>query len=629
MLADGTLQYYKASDDEDDSFVFNSAGSPSDTGSMSPHQLDGPESSGILTIRSKGGIPSPPDISPLVQKLSQKTQSTFGQSIPPITTKSFVPTPSSSLVSNGSSLAKNGQSQSINSKISKIKKPKPKSVPKAKVIKFHEYKGPPNLVKLQPPASSPTPTQNPPAEGTPYNILLQQQQLFLQWQLEFQQKNLQLILPAGQKEGQPPTCSSSQTSQTSGGSQSVSSAPPLLSAPSPAPSLDSTSGYNSFNNPPSVSPAPSLSASSSVSGVPSPIGSFQLQSVMSPPMAVLSPPPPPPMPPKIPTPVPQQPIQVTSPEPVVAPPPPVVAPPRQTSTPAPLQVTKMPNFDEMKVAELKAELRRRSLTVSGTKSQLVERLKNAIEKENANISAGSNSTSTVTSSLHSLSEPLKSPPSVQSVASLGSLHSIPPVTPQSVTPNFLSSQLEETVMTTGSPPVSPTNSSTDLNVSFTSIPGGPMSPENTMDTSSQGPLFSIIVNQAAAHQLQNNTIPMSIDANSRPPSVVPMDTDSGNVTLIPNTTDPNQNPQTPFVTVPLATLQKCQMAQVKTSVSNNVPKTGVTTASQVKFQQKSPAKVTQSRKSTSKMKTSSSAPQVAFVVVLFTPHVHVFVALLA
>ncbi|MPC38901.1 hypothetical protein E2C01_032418 [Portunus trituberculatus] len=60
------------------------------------------------------------------------------------------------------------------------KKSKVKSQPKARTIKFHEYKGPPSAVKRE--ASS-----NNQAE-TSYDILLQQQQLFLQCQLELKQK---------------------------------------------------------------------------------------------------------------------------------------------------------------------------------------------------------------------------------------------------------------------------------------------------------------------------------------------------------------------------------------------------------------------------------------------------------
>lgn len=60
------------------------------------------------------------------------------------------------------------------------KKSKSKSQPKTRTIKFHEYKGPPNAHKNTSINSSPVETS--------YELLLQQQQLFLQWQLEWQHK---------------------------------------------------------------------------------------------------------------------------------------------------------------------------------------------------------------------------------------------------------------------------------------------------------------------------------------------------------------------------------------------------------------------------------------------------------
>ncbi|XP_023221690.1 MKL/myocardin-like protein 1 [Centruroides sculpturatus] len=77
------------------------------------------------------------------------------------------------------------------------KKSKSKSQPKTRTIKFHEYKGPPNAQKNQS-SSSPSSSSSSNAE-TSYELLLQQQQLFLQWQLEWQQKYPQIILPATQK----------------------------------------------------------------------------------------------------------------------------------------------------------------------------------------------------------------------------------------------------------------------------------------------------------------------------------------------------------------------------------------------------------------------------------------------
>lgn len=60
------------------------------------------------------------------------------------------------------------------------KKSKSKSQTKTRTIKFHEYKGPPSAHKSQ--------ILNANSAETSYELLLQQQQLFLQWQLEWQQK---------------------------------------------------------------------------------------------------------------------------------------------------------------------------------------------------------------------------------------------------------------------------------------------------------------------------------------------------------------------------------------------------------------------------------------------------------
>jgi len=70
------------------------------------------------------------------------------------------------------------------------KKSRPKIGTKSKVIKFHQYLGPKNLQQqLEPCASSSASTGD-----TPFNILVQQQQMLLRWQLEFQQKNMQFLL---------------------------------------------------------------------------------------------------------------------------------------------------------------------------------------------------------------------------------------------------------------------------------------------------------------------------------------------------------------------------------------------------------------------------------------------------
>ncbi|KAI4496269.1 hypothetical protein M0804_000079 [Polistes exclamans] len=164
------------------------------------------------------------------------------------------------------------------------KKSKTKSQPKTRTIKFHEYKGPPNAQKTSV-SSTPSGLGSAPPGETSYELLLQQQQLFLQWQLEWQHKYPQIILPAAQK---PLSLTSSGASDA--GSISGSSA----NAPSPAPS-------NSSNNP---SEQPPLR----------PLG----------------------------------------------------------------------KLEDMKVSDLKVELKRRNLPVSGSKPQLIERLKPFTESSSGN-----------------------------------------------------------------------------------------------------------------------------------------------------------------------------------------------------------------------------------------------------
>lgn len=137
------------------------------------------------------------------------------------------------------------------------KKSKSKSAPKARTIKFHEYKGPPSAQKSSNTAPNPE---------SSYDLLLKQQTLLLQFQLQLQHKYPQIILPASQK---------ATTSESS--SSNISNQQP--------------------------SPAPSTSSESSI------------------------------------------PARITG------------------------------RLEDMKVSDLKAELKRRNLPVSGSKPQLIERLK--------------------------------------------------------------------------------------------------------------------------------------------------------------------------------------------------------------------------------------------------------------
>nr|CAD7438891.1 unnamed protein product [Timema bartmani] len=209
------------------------------------------------------------------------------------------------------------------------KKSKSKSQPKTRTIKFHEYKGPPNAHKNLSINSLPV--------ETPYEILLQQQKLFLQWQLEWQHKNHQpfsqnsrkqsemlhldsvwlqypqIILPASQKPLQVTTSSDVGSPASMSG---------LIAATSPPPQQ-------------------------AVSAVSRPMN------VMSPPLVTTQT---------------QASLQEQN-------------QPTQTLTQS-LQPQTQPNalrifgkLEDMKVSDLKAELKRRNLTVSGSKPQLIERLK--------------------------------------------------------------------------------------------------------------------------------------------------------------------------------------------------------------------------------------------------------------
>lgn len=164
------------------------------------------------------------------------------------------------------------------------KKGKAKSVPKTRAIKFHEYKGPPSAHKNS--------STNANSGETSYDLLLKQQTLLLQFQLQYQHKYPQIILPA-QK-------SYAETSNTNNSSNHLNTQQP--------------------------SPAPSTSSESSVAA----------------------------------------------------------------ATAAATRITS--RLEDMKVSDLKAELKRRSLPVSGSKPQLIERLK----QHSAGNGNNNNTTSTTT-----------------------------------------------------------------------------------------------------------------------------------------------------------------------------------------------------------------------------------------
>nr|SVE73500.1 EOG090X04KW [Daphnia atkinsoni] len=170
------------------------------------------------------------------------------------------------------------------------KKSKQKCPPKPRTIKFHEYKGPPNAQKLQPAILSDVESS--------YELLLQQQQLFLQWQLEWQHKYPQIILPA--------------------------------KAPCSSPSAHNSAATNEDASSNLTAALLSASSTCSIAAAHSPAPSTQNESMAS--------------------------ISVMS------------ATPSNTT-----RITV--RLEEMKVSDLKAELKKRNLPVSGSKPQLIDRLR--------------------------------------------------------------------------------------------------------------------------------------------------------------------------------------------------------------------------------------------------------------
>ncbi|XP_039509186.1 myocardin-related transcription factor B-like [Pimephales promelas] len=121
-----------------------------------------------------------------------------------------------------------------------------------------------------------------------------------------------------------------------------------------------------------------------------------------------------------------------------------------------------PNLDEFKVAELKQELKLRGLTVSGTKNDLIERLKNYQEQNNGSSAAGAAAMKTVPAQLpqvsvqssgavpHQNPKDAAAPVSAFSLAATTRLHSTTPP------------QIMRFSSTSSSPPVSPTPSDRSL-----------------------------------------------------------------------------------------------------------------------------------------------------------------------
>ena len=387
-----------------------------------------------------------------------------------------------------SSNSRNGNSSSSNQHKSRPKKPKPKTQPKAKVIKFHEYKGPPNIVKNIQNAAQNLANNS----ETPYHILLQQQQLFLQWQLEFQQKNLlasSTAVAAAAAVATAPKVGDNQHVNASGNMMVT------VSASTPSPVATTTLSQPMMRQ----SPSPSVPQK------------HQHQPQQTPP----PPPPPPPLPQQQQqqqhhhhqhhiTMIPQTQIhqnQISHPSPCPSPAHHQLQQQQQqqqqqqvVNVNNPALLKPLSNLEEMKVADLRAELKKRNLTVSGSKPQLIERLRNFIETKSNNTPSSpttttSTSTTTITNQIPSSildNNSNISQPAIQAVVYA----------------------TEESMLTNVSPPTSPNSKETsNQTLSNMSI--------DKLDISTNFLMHKNHLNNAMSN------VPMTVDQISRPPSVAP------------------------------------------------------------------------------------------------------------
>ncbi|XP_071129716.1 myocardin-related transcription factor B-like isoform X5 [Mytilus edulis] len=456
ILEDGTLPFLP--NDDDHPFTFDDDSNTSE-GAYSPSQGD---DSGMSDIGSPPIIPPAP--SPPHQNKAQKLFQSNLAKLPVVTTQTFSITNSNNITSGGNySIAqvKNGNSNYV-TKVRPKKSNRPKTQTKSKVIKFHEYKGPPNVVKSTNPASTSTTQQQQQAQqqqqqqqiqqqqqqllqdksDTPYHILLQQQQLFLQWQLEFNGNNLNLNkldkLPPG-------------VVMSTGTNSSV-----TVTSPTP---MSANQGHfqtvtqQTITSPLSVSQPHLVSQANIMTSIsPSP---SSIQTKMVSPTIVQS----------SQSPICQPQVQLNPSKPVAT----KVVPHKPLA-----------NLEDMKVADLKAELKKRNLPVSGPKPQLIERLKPYAD-------------TIITNSLNIASKNI-SALSKLPVQAIVNVKKFPVIK-------------SDDVSMSNSSPTSPRTLESFM----------PLSPEIIeMVTSPQG------LGPQQQNNIIHNSVPMTVD-NSRPPSVAPME----------------------------------------------------------------------------------------------------------
>ncbi|CAL8141357.1 unnamed protein product [Orchesella dallaii] len=315
-----------------------------------------------------GGLLNPPQTIVLsdgaVRELLPQLQSAGFQLATHVQNAASIVSAKPTLVSQSSSSSSLGKSRSSK------KSSKSKSQPKTRTIKFHEYKGPSNCQqKGGYPGSSSSAlaasTAASKAESS-YELLLKQQQLFLQWQLEWQHKYPQILLPAAPKVSLP------------NGSKTSIAATTLMST-YPVTTIPASLCANLINNHTSSQP---IAVTTSIATSPKPIAVTLVPKIST---AVEV------------TPVQQVPISTVA-SIIAAKPSPQSAEQSksegQTLPPSPsssdsgkgdksVKQISLNTISEWKVSDLKAELKKRSLPVSGSKMQLVERLKTALQQSNA------------------------------------------------------------------------------------------------------------------------------------------------------------------------------------------------------------------------------------------------------
>lgn len=359
LFSDGTVQFISTSDTEDmdqssPSFTFDDKCLGSD--SIQCPSFD--EASALYVFSSPGPV-LPAECLPISPTLTNNMPVSVSScpQIPFIistispsgsTTEVLSSHPGTSNIAVISIDNNNNSSNNNNGNKSRIKKPKPKVIPKSRIIKFHEYKGPPSAVKNQSSNTSASTISNSVGD-TPYHILLQQQQLFLRLQMEFQQRQQQ------QSSGLIPGTPTEQNSAS--GIQSV-----VLTSPPIQPSLAGNAAivqaislhepqvYNTNNATHAVVRQITVSP---VTTAQTPVQILNAQTTSTSQAPLLLP-------------------QTR----------PTQSAPRQSAkalTSIPTSALSLPkltgNIEEMKVADLKAELKKRCLPVSGSKPQLIERLK--------------------------------------------------------------------------------------------------------------------------------------------------------------------------------------------------------------------------------------------------------------